>query len=103
MLSKKIESKQVQTANALKEAQILSGLEHENIIKQVDVFLSQGKFYIVMEFAPNGDLEEHIQKYGHKKRKFKICIQNNPFALVLAIFIDFCLAIQAKRKWLYME
>ena len=47
---------------ALSEASILSRLQHENIIKHVDVFLNQGLFYLVMEFAEEGDLALHIQK-----------------------------------------
>ena len=56
-----------QDEKALSEARILSRLAHVNIIKHVDAFLTNGMFYLVMEYAPKGDLAEQMQKQRNDK------------------------------------
>lgn len=48
--------KQKHQAEALKEAQILSKVHHNNIIRYYNSFVEENHLYIIMEFAEGGDL-----------------------------------------------
>lgn len=47
----------------LKEAQVNSELPHPNILNLYDYFVTDS-LYLILEYCPNGNLMEHIQKHG---------------------------------------
>ena len=53
----------------LKEAQILSSLNHPNIIQIIDVFEEMGTAYYVMPYMPNGSLRDVVNKRGRLSEK----------------------------------
>jgi serine/threonine protein kinase len=48
-----------------REAEILSGLDHEGIVRLERWFETESHLYLVMEFLPGGDLLACIQQHGH--------------------------------------
>ena len=56
-------------AKFLKEAQILSSLNHPNIIQIIDVFEERGTAYYVMPYMPNGSLRDVVNKRGRLSEK----------------------------------
>jgi NIMA (never in mitosis gene a)-related kinase 1/4/5 len=54
------------------EVKILKQIRHPNIIKFEDSFTENGKFYIIMELATNGDLQQRISNYSEKGIHFSI-------------------------------
>ncbi|MFR9534801.1 MAG: serine/threonine-protein kinase [Rikenellaceae bacterium] len=51
-------------AKFIKEAQSIAGLEHENIIKVLDVFEENGTAYYVMEYIDGGSLGDRVSQSG---------------------------------------
>ena len=56
-------------AKFLKEAQILSSLNHPNIIQIIDVFEERGTAYYVMPYMPNGSLRDVVNERGRLSEK----------------------------------
>merc|ERR1712025_9898 len=46
-----------------RELDLILKLKHKNICKYHDIMENQNKVYIIMEYAPNGDLLEYILEY----------------------------------------
>jgi len=53
----------------IKEAQTISNLQHNQIIRIFDVFEENGTAYYVMEYLPGGDLSERIPQDGMDEQK----------------------------------
>ena len=51
-------------AELLKEAAVLSSLEHSHIIRMLDVFETKKRVIVVMEYAAKGDLGNYIKQKG---------------------------------------
>jgi serine/threonine protein kinase len=51
-----------------REIAIMKLLEHDNILKLYDVYETQNRIYMVMEFAGGGELFDHIVKLGKLPR-----------------------------------
>ena len=49
----------------LKEIEILTKLEHPNIIKIIEYFADEINFYVITEFVSGGELYETITKFHH--------------------------------------
>jgi serine/threonine-protein kinase len=47
-----------------KQAEVLAGLSHENVVRVFDYIESDDDYYIVMELVPGDDLEEYLRKNG---------------------------------------
>lgn len=54
---------------ALKESRVLSDLRHENILKYVESFESDGNLCIVTEFCDGGDLSQYLE--GRNKKSLQ--------------------------------
>lgn len=69
---------------AFEEVQLLSSLEHPNIVAHRESFQDNGKFYIAMEYVDGGDLSD------------KISSRKTPFSEdeILKIFIQICFALK---------
>lgn len=52
---------------AVKEANLLKALDHNNVLRYTDSFESDGALCIVTEFCSNGDLSEYLEKRKKKK------------------------------------
>lgn len=46
----------------LKEAKVVAGLRHSNIVSIYDVGVYENKYYIIMEYLEGGDLKQNIQR-----------------------------------------
>lgn len=71
MVEQKVAVKQLRVHSArylrefFYEAEILKGLENENIIKLLGVFFDQGNFHIVMEYLENDNLNNFLKTRKH--------------------------------------
>ncbi|XP_065051523.1 serine/threonine-protein kinase 10-like isoform X1 [Rhopilema esculentum] len=72
-------------AMAVNEANILAQLKHKNIVRYKDAFFDCNKFFIVMEYADDGDLSTKIKK--QKGRKFQS-------AQILDWFVQLVMAVK---------
>jgi serine/threonine protein kinase len=77
-------------ATAMREAAILKQLNHQNIIKLQDVFLTDERCYFLLEY-----MDEDLKRYLDRNRPLDRCIvkvnnliQNNKF-----FFICFCFRV----------
>ena len=63
-----------------RELAALIEIRHENIIRVYDIFRSNRKIYVFMEFASNGDIAKHLKKNGpmteEKAREWFMQISN---------------------------
>ncbi|MFP4531822.1 MAG: serine/threonine-protein kinase [Desulfobacterales bacterium] len=59
----------------LKEARVVAGLRHPNIVSIYDVGVLENKYYIIMEFLEGGDLKQHIKKGVSPARSVEILKQ----------------------------
>ena len=50
-------------AYILREKIIMENINHENVIHLYDNFEDNNYYYFVLEYQPNGNLEEIITKY----------------------------------------
>jgi tRNA A-37 threonylcarbamoyl transferase component Bud32 len=50
-----------------REAQILSKLDHPNIVKVLDYFVEGGRNYMLMEYVPGQDLRQFIKQNGAQR------------------------------------
>ncbi len=46
----------------LKEAKVVAGLRHPNIVSIYDVGVLANKYYIIMEYLEGGDLKQHVKR-----------------------------------------
>ncbi|MBC2716322.1 MAG: protein kinase [Desulfobacteraceae bacterium] len=46
----------------LKEARVVAGLRHPNIVSIYDVGVYENKYYIIMEYLEGGDLKQNVQR-----------------------------------------
>ncbi len=46
----------------LKEAKVVAGLRHPNIVSIYDVGVFENKYYIIMEYLEGGDLKQNVQR-----------------------------------------
>lgn len=58
-----------QLENLMQEIDLLRKLEHFNIIKYVDHKQTKNNLYIIMEYAPNGSLQDLLRKYSSISEK----------------------------------
>ena len=49
-----------------KELKIMQGLHHENLIKFKKIVKDEKNYYIILEYAPNGDLFELINRNNNQ-------------------------------------
>ena len=49
-------------AEAQHEAKVMGEVSHSNIVQYVDSFVEDRKFYIVMEYADGGDLQQAVER-----------------------------------------
>ena len=72
---------------AMDEIDILAQLtECNQIVRYIDSFISGTKVNIVMEFCPNGDLQEFLRRKRSLNRQL-------PESLVLKILLQICLGV----------
>ena len=69
------------------EAEILSAINNEFIVKYIDSFKDNDYFYILMEYCENSDLRKFINKY---KKNNKLINQN----IILFILLDICTGLK---------
>lgn len=64
ILSKELVAQQKYEANVAREIRIMNALVHENINRLVALCDNATNTYLVLEYAPKGDLHTHISKLG---------------------------------------
>ena len=73
---KMIEKNEIDGNRQETELNVLQRVKHPNIVSLYDVFLSNTKFYLVLELATGGDLFDRIQKKGYfQEERGKIVIR----------------------------
>ena len=82
---KKIPLKDKDLEQIQKEAEILSSIHNENIVKYFESFTDNEYFYIVMEYCQGLDLKKYINKY--KKEKGNKRMDPN---IIYKYIIDIC-------------
>ena len=90
---KKIPIKDNDLEKIIKEAEILSKIHNENIVKYFDSFIDNKYFYIVMEYCQGLDLKKYINKYKKVKGNEKI----NP-NIIYKFIIDICKGLKEIHK-----
>lgn len=76
-----------ETVDAMREARLLSNLNHPNIVKFLDSFIDGEFFCIVTEYCEGGDLDDKIKAWKKAGKKFDE-------SLILAWFIQLVLAVK---------
>ncbi|MFZ2633519.1 MAG: protein kinase [Desulfosalsimonadaceae bacterium] len=59
----------------LKEAKVVAGLRHPNIVSIYDVGVYENKYYIIMEYLEGGDLKQNIKRELSVEQALKIMRQ----------------------------
>ena len=59
----------------LKEAKVVAGLRHPNIVSIYDVGVYENKYYIIMEYLEGGDLKQNIKRTLSVEQALKIMRQ----------------------------
>ena len=85
------ELKEDETFDAKREADLLSKLDHPNIVKFLDSFVYMEYFCIVTEFCEGGDLTEKINAWKKSGKTFDE-------SLIIAWLVQLLLAIQFTHK-----
>jgi serine/threonine-protein kinase ULK/ATG1 len=62
VIDKKIFANQYNLKNIHCEIEIMKKMEHENIVKLLDVYQTSNNMYIVTEFCEGGDLRGYLKK-----------------------------------------
>ena len=57
-------------AEAQHEAKVMGEVSHSNIVQYVDSFVEDRKFFIVMEYADGGDLQQAIERRRKARRAY---------------------------------
>jgi len=76
-----------ETVDAMREAKLLSTLNHPNIVKFLDSFVDGESFCIVTEYCEGGDLDDKIKAWKKAGKTFDE-------SLILAWFIQLVLAVK---------
>lgn len=76
-----------ETVDAMREARLLSNLNHPNIVKFLDSFVDGEFFCIVTEYCEGGDLDDKIKAWKKIGKRFDE-------SLILAWFIQLVLAVK---------
>lgn len=76
-----------ETVDAMREARLLSNLNHPNIVKFLDSFVDGEFFCIVTEYCEGGDLDDKIKAWKKAGKRFDE-------SLILAWFIQLVLAVK---------
>lgn len=76
-----------ETVDAMREARLLSNLNHPNIDKFLDSFMDGEFFCIVTEYCEGGDLDDKIKAWEKAGKTFD-------GSLILAWFIQLVLAVK---------
>ncbi|XP_078365855.1 LOW QUALITY PROTEIN: serine/threonine-protein kinase Nek11-like [Oculina patagonica] len=76
-----------ETVDAMREARLLSNLNHPNIVKFLDSFMDGEFFCIVTEYCEGGDLDDKITAWKKAGKRFDE-------SLILAWFIQLVLAVK---------
>lgn len=76
-----------ETVDAMREARLLSNLNHPNIVKFLDSFIDGEFFCIVTEYCEGGDLDDKIKAWKKAGKTFDE-------SLILAWFIQLVLAVK---------
>lgn len=76
-----------ETVDAMREARLLSNLNHPNIVKFLDSFVDGEFFCIVTEYCEGGDLDDKIKAWKKTGKRFDE-------SLILAWFIQLVLAVK---------
>lgn len=76
-----------ETVDAMREAKLLSTLNHPNIVKFFDSFIDGESFCIVTEYCEGGDLDDKIKAWKKAGKSFDE-------SLILAWFIQLVLAVK---------
>ena len=58
------------TEKVKSEGSILQSLNHPNIIKLIDSYMKDDKFYMLLDYAKNGDLAKQLKKMQATKTCF---------------------------------
>ena len=87
----KLEDEEVK--NIENEANILTKIDHENIVKYYNSFKLNNSYYIIMEYCNYSDLDKFIQR--NKKKDKKTLIDTN---VIYSIVLDICLGIKEIHK-----
>lgn len=62
VIDKKIFSNNYNVKSIQSEIDIMKKMDHENVVKLLDVYQTNNNMYIVTEFCEHGDLRNHIKK-----------------------------------------
>ena len=64
ILPRALAKKQTMLQRFLREAATAESLQHPNIVSIFDRGFDQGRYYIVLEYVPGGDLHERVRDHG---------------------------------------
>ena len=63
MIDKRIFANQYNIKNIHHEIEIMKKMQHENIVKLLDVYQTANNMYIVTEYCSGGDLRGHLKQH----------------------------------------
>jgi serine/threonine protein kinase len=66
------------------EAQVLSGIDHPNVVHVTNFFRANGTAYLVMRYEPGDTLKEHVRKLAGKGAKVNEEFLRNVFVRLLS-------------------
>ena len=84
LVTKEVSVRPDKLAEAQHEAKVLGQVSHSNIVKYVDSFVEDRKFYIVMELVSGGELFDRLVEYGaFSEREAAVLVQELGGAIAL--------------------